>query len=85
MKCFDEIIHVNLRCTVELTHLCVEHLIQQKGNIVNISSICGTRAFENLLSYEMSKAAIDQFTKCISLELASKGVRVNSVKYNIMK
>jgi NAD(P)-dependent dehydrogenase (short-subunit alcohol dehydrogenase family) len=47
---------------------------------VNISSICGTRAFTNLLSYEISKAAIDQFTRCISLELASKGVRVNSVK-----
>lgn len=79
MEDFDEIIHINLRCTVELTHLCVEHLVREKGNIVNISSICGTRAFTNLLSYEISKAAIDQFTRCISLELASKGVRVNSV------
>lgn len=27
----------------------------------------------------MSKAALDQFTKCVALELAIKGVRVNSV------
>lgn len=27
----------------------------------------------------MSKAALDQFTKCVALELADKGVRVNSV------
>ncbi|XP_057687312.1 L-xylulose reductase-like [Corythoichthys intestinalis] len=31
------------------------------------------------LAYCMSKSAIDQFTRCIALELASKHVRVNSV------
>jgi len=28
----------------------------------------------------MSKSALDQFTKCLALEMASKGVRVNAVK-----
>lgn len=27
----------------------------------------------------MSKAALDQFTRCVALELAAKGVRINSV------
>lgn len=62
-----------------LTQLAVPHLIASKGNIVNVSSICGTRSFEDLLGYCMSKAALDQFTKCTALELIGKGVRVNSV------
>lgn len=36
--------------------------------------------FPGVLAYNISKAAVDQFTRCVSLELASKGVRVNSVK-----
>jgi NAD(P)-dependent dehydrogenase (short-subunit alcohol dehydrogenase family) len=37
------------------------------GSIVNVSSIAGTRSFPNLLPYSMSKAALDQFTKCLAL------------------
>lgn len=35
--------------------------------------------FPNVAFYCMSKAAIDQFTKCLALELAADGVRVNAV------
>lgn len=62
-----------------MTQLAVPHLIASKGNIVNISSVCGLRSFEGMLGYCMSKAALDQFTKCTALELIRKGVRVNSV------
>lgn len=56
--------------------LAVPHIIKTKGNIVNISSVAGLRSFPNILSYCMSKAAIDQFTKCVALELADKQVRI---------
>lgn len=46
---------------------------------MNVSSVCGMRSFEGLLAYCMSKAALDQFTKCTALELIGKGVRVNSI------
>lgn len=49
------------------------------GNIVNVSSVNGIRAFPNVLAYNMSKAAVDHFTRCAALELAAKGVRVNAV------
>jgi NAD(P)-dependent dehydrogenase (short-subunit alcohol dehydrogenase family) len=77
---FDKVMSVNVRSIVQLTQLCVPHLIKSKGNIVNISSVSGTRSFANILAYGVSKAALDQFTKSIALELADKGVRVNSVK-----
>lgn len=36
--------------------------------------------FPGVLAYNISKAALDQFTRCVALELAPKQVRVNSVK-----
>lgn len=76
---FDEMLDVNLRSIFKLTQRAVPHLARTKGNIVNISSITGYRSFPNALSYCVSKAALDQFTKCTALELAEKGIRVNSV------
>lgn len=76
---YDNIMNVNCRAVFRLTQLAVPHLIETKGNIVNLSSVCGIRSFPNVLAYNMSKSAIDQFTNCVALELADKGVRVNSV------
>lgn len=76
---FDDIMETNLRSVYHLTKLAVPHLIKSKGNIVNVSSVAGTRSFANSLSYCVSKAALDQFTRCVALELAPKQVRVNSV------
>lgn len=49
------------------------------ANIVNVSSISGLMAYRNDLSYCMSEAALDQFTKCSALDLAPKGIRLNSI------
>ncbi len=38
-----------------------------KGSIVNVSSVTGSRSFPGVLAYCMSKAALDQFTKCVRL------------------
>lgn len=76
---FDQILNTNLRAVFILTKLAAPHLVQSQGNIVNVSSLAGTRAFPNGSSYCVSKAGLDQFTKCIALDLASKNVRVNSV------
>ncbi|XP_037536158.1 3-oxoacyl-[acyl-carrier-protein] reductase FabG [Nematolebias whitei] len=76
---FDKVMNVNVRSVYRLTQLCVPHLIQTKGSIVNVSSVNGQRSFPGVLAYCMSKSAIDQFTRCVALELASKHVRVNAV------
>ena len=60
------------------------HLIETKGNIVNVSSVAGTRSFPNVLAYCVSKAAIDQLTRCSALELAPKKVRVNAVNPGVV-
>ncbi len=81
---WDKMMNINLRSVFYLTSKCVPHLIESKGNIVNVSSVAGLRAFPNVLAYCISKAAIDQLTRCSALELASKGVRVNAVNPGVV-
>lgn len=76
---YDNVMNVNCRAIFQLTQLAIPHLIKTKGNIVNVSSVCGVRSFPNVIAYNMSKAAINQFTSCVALELALKGVRCNAV------
>lgn len=49
------------------------------GAIVNISSISGHIAQKERWTYNMSKGAVNQLTKCQALDLAPMGIRVNSV------
>lgn len=81
---YDRLFNTNVRSVYHLTHLAVPHLVKTKGNIVNVSSVVGIRASPGLLSYCMSKAAIDQFTRCVALDLAPKQVRVNSVNPGVV-
>jgi NAD(P)-dependent dehydrogenase (short-subunit alcohol dehydrogenase family) len=76
---WDTMMNINLRSVFMLSQLALAQLIQRKGNIVNVSSVTGVRAFPNVLAYCVSKAGVDQFTHCAALELAAKGVRVNAV------
>lgn len=76
---FDRVFNTNVRSVIELCKLAVPHLKQTKGNIVNVSSICGMVPVYSSTFYSMSKAALDQFTKCSSNEFAQHGIRVNSV------
>lgn len=84
LKQFDEIMNTNVRAVFYLTKLVVPHLMKTKGNIVNVSSVNGIRSFRNVLAYNMSKSALDQFTRCVALEMASKQVRVNSVNPGVI-
>ncbi|EDW25953.1 GL14417 [Drosophila persimilis] len=76
---FDSVLNTNLRGVVLLTKAVLPHLLQTKGAVVNVSSCAGLRPFAGALSYGVSKAALDQFTRIVALEMAPQGVRVNSV------
>lgn len=49
------------------------------GSIVNISSLAGLRGAAGALAYGSSKWAVRGMTKAAAVELARKGVRVNSI------
>lgn len=81
---WDKMFNINLRSVFVLIQKFLPHLIESKGNIVNVSSVAGTRSFPNILAYGVSKAALDQMTRSAALELASKGVRVNAVNPGVV-
>ena len=46
---------------------------------MNISSTSSFTPFQGILSYNMSKAALDHFTRTMATNLMFEGVKVNSV------
>ena len=81
---WDKMMNINLRSVFYLMKICVPHLEKTKGNVVNVSSVAGTRSFPNVLAYCVSKAALDQLTRCSALELAPKEIRVNAVNPGVV-
>ena len=65
-------------------NLAVPFLAKSRGNIINLSSVAGLRSFPGVLAYCVSKAAVDQLTRCAALELAPKGIRVNAVNPGVV-
>jgi len=84
LEAWDEMMEINLRSIFRLTRLVLPALIESRGRIVNVSSVAGPRSFPGIFAYCVSKAALDQFTRCAALELASKGVRVNAVNPGVV-
>lgn len=76
---WDEMLDINLRAPFRLMRAAAPHLIASKGSVVNVSSVTGLRAFPGVLAYCVSKAGVDQLTRCAALEMAPHGVRVNAV------
>ena len=76
---WDYMMNLNVRAPFFLMQQSMPYLVERKGNVVNVSSVTGIRAFPGVLSYCTSKAAVDQLTRCSALEMAAKGVRVNAV------
>jgi NAD(P)-dependent dehydrogenase (short-subunit alcohol dehydrogenase family) len=84
MELWDEAMNINLRSVFHLMRLAAPYLEQSRGNIVNVSSVTGLRAFPGVLAYCVSKAGLDQLTRCAALELAPKGIRVNAVNPGVV-
>ncbi len=84
LNAWDAMLNINLRAVFTLMQKALPSLIETRGNIVNVSSVTGLRSFPGVLAYCVSKAGVDQLTRCAALELASKGVRVNAVNPGVV-
>src|SRR6266850_4896512 len=83
-EAWDEMLDINLRAPFRLMRAATPLLVASRGSIVNVSSVTGLRAFPGVLAYCVSKAGVDQLTRCAALELAAKGVRVNAVNPGVV-
>ncbi|MEV5967130.1 SDR family oxidoreductase [Kribbella sp. NPDC051952] len=75
---FDQVMKTNVYAMFWLCKAALPHL-SEGSTIINTTSIQAYEPSSNLLDYATTKAAILNFTKGLSQELAAKGIRVNAV------
>ena len=80
---FDEVVDLNLKGTLLPSLVFGEIMGEQgKGSIINYSSMAVDRVITRVLGYSASKAAMENFTRWMAVEMALKfgdGVRVNAI------
>jgi len=76
---WQKIINVNLSGTFYMCREVLPHLVNSKGNIVNISSTSAIRGLPYGIAYGASKGGVSALTKSIAVEYAKRGVRANTV------
>jgi NAD(P)-dependent dehydrogenase (short-subunit alcohol dehydrogenase family) len=77
---FDATLAVNLKGTFFTAQAVGKVMLKQRsGCIINIGSQAGSIALPTESVYCMTKAGISHLTKCLALEWAARGIRVNAV------
>ena len=80
---FDKVTQLNFDGTVLTTLIFGKTMAEQKkGSIINVSSMAVERAISRGVGYSAAKAAVENFTRWMAMELAQKfgdGLRVNAI------
>lgn len=83
MEEFQKVVDLNLKGTVLPTKVfCDVMATRKKGVIINIASMASFRPITRVVGYSASKAAVDNFTQWLAVEMAKKfgeGIRVNAI------
>lgn len=77
---WQDVIHTNLDSVFNCTRHVIEDMIaNQYGRIINISSVNGQRGQFGQTNYSAAKAGMHGFTKSLAMEVARKGITVNTI------
>jgi len=77
---WDEVLNVNLRSTFILNRGAIKKMIRRKwGRIINISSVVAVGGNPGQANYVASKAGMIGMSKSLALEVASRGITINTI------
>jgi 3-oxoacyl-[acyl-carrier protein] reductase len=77
---FDAVMATNMRGAYLCTKAVMRPMLKARaGSIVNMSSVIGQMGNPGQSNYGASKGALEGFTRCVALEVGSRGIRVNAV------
>jgi glucose 1-dehydrogenase len=78
---FDKVLAVNLRGAFLCAQQAIRHFLEAKrpGVIVNVSSVHQLIPKPRFVGYSVSKGGMQNLTRTLALEYASRGVRVNGI------
>ena len=74
-----EVIETNVLGLMRMTRLCVPHLVDGGGHIVNLGSVAGIWSYPHGSSYVASKFAVHGYTRALRDDLQGKPVRITNV------
>ena len=81
---WSRVLDVTLTGTMRVTRAFLPHMLARaQGSIVNNASVLGWRAQPGQSHYAAAKAGVMAFTRCVAMEAAASGVRVNAVAPSI--
>ena len=77
---WDAVMRTNLDSLFNMTKPVVDAMVERGwGRVINISSVNGSKGAFGQTNYSAAKAGVHGFTKALALEVARKGVTVNTV------
>jgi NAD(P)-dependent dehydrogenase (short-subunit alcohol dehydrogenase family) len=76
---WDRVLAVNLSAPFHLCRLAIPHLLESRGNIINIASSGGIVGTAYAAAYSSAKAGLIHMTKCLAVEFAKAPIRINAV------
>jgi meso-butanediol dehydrogenase/(S,S)-butanediol dehydrogenase/diacetyl reductase len=77
---WDRIMRVDLRGAYLVCYYFVPQMLEEKyGTIINMSSVSGLLGDTEMVAYNTAKGAITNMTRCMALDYATDGIRVNAV------
>ena len=76
---WERVIAVNLHGAFYMSQAAIPHLIERRGNIVNLASNAGLMGQAYTAAYGASKAALINLTKSLAMEYMKDGIRVNAL------
>jgi NAD(P)-dependent dehydrogenase (short-subunit alcohol dehydrogenase family) len=74
----DFVLSLNVSAPMKLVNLCLPYMISG-GRILNVTSRAGSLAIPDGAAYCLTKAALDMYTRCLSLELKERGISAAAV------
>lgn len=77
---WDTVLRTNLDSLFNMTKQVADGMVERGwGRIVNVSSVNGSKGAFGQTNYSAAKAGVHGFTKALALEVARKGVTVNTI------
>ncbi len=77
---WDAVIRTNLDSCFNMTKQVMDGMVERNwGRVINVSSVNGQKGAFGQTNYSAAKAGMHGFTKALSLEVARKGVTVNTI------
>jgi acetoacetyl-CoA reductase len=77
---WDAVMHTNLDSCFSMTKQVMDGMVERGwGRVINVASVNGQKGAFGQTNYSAAKAGIHGFTKALALEVAKKGVTVNTI------